>query len=264
MRIFLIVAALVLILISGYQIIRILGAYRQSEALYEDTILEYVTEDRAEPKESDDRTIADEPSKPEKKEPAEWASRISVDLEKLQAENKDIVGWLYFENEEISYPILYSGDNTKYLYTTYTMEDMVSGSIFMEGRNLPDFTDAHTIIYGHNMRNLSMFGRLNYYRGNPEYYKTHEYFQIITNEKYYRYRIFAYKDVSEYAPIYRMTFDSKEEFGAFIEEDIRKGSILDSELEVTKDDRIVTLSTCSGDGLRFTVSAVRVDEEDRA
>ena len=72
--------------------------------------------------------------------------------------NPDVVGWIYFENDDLSYPVLYSGDNDKYLRTTIDGSDATAGAIFIEGGNSPDFQDQNTIVYGHNMRNLSMFG----------------------------------------------------------------------------------------------------------
>lgn len=257
-----------MILIAGYQIIKILRDYQQSDELYEETVLQFATEEAIEPprevKEESSTESTDDTAEPEPvTEPEVWSRKIRVDLEKLQEINADIVGWLYFENEDISYPILFSGDNTKYLRTSYTMKYMTAGSIFLDGRNLPDFSDQHSVIYGHNMKNLSMFGRLRFYRQDADYYKDHEYFQIITNEKYYRYQIFAYKEVSETSDIYRTNFESEEDFGDFIVDEIRKGSYLNSDVETTKDSQIITLSTCTVDGMRFAVSAVRVDEADR-
>ncbi len=255
--------------------------YKKSDVLYEDAVSKYVTENTvdteetmvssapiasSDPIDTEDGNNIENSLESEKKEPAAWSRKVQVDLESLQKINEDIIGWLYFENEDISYPILYSGDNSKYLRTSYTKEYMTAGSIFLEGSNSPDFSDEHTIIYGHNMKNLSMFGKLRYYREDADYYKEHKYFQIITNDKYYRYQIFAYKQVSENADVYCISFESKEAFGEFIDEEIIKGSYLnaeDADVDVTKDNQIITLSTCTVNGMRFTVSAVLVDEEDR-
>ncbi|MBO6215720.1 MAG: hypothetical protein J6N76_09385 [Lachnospiraceae bacterium] len=61
--------------------------------------------------------------------------------------------------ESISYPLLYSGDDY-YLRSNYLKEEEIAGSIYIDGNNSPDLDDAYTLIYGHNMRNLSRFGKL--------------------------------------------------------------------------------------------------------
>ena len=78
----------------------------------------------------------------------------------------------------------------------YLKEEETAGSIYIDGNNSPDLDDAHTLIYGHNMRNLSMFGKLKFYKTEEDYFENHRHFQLITETGVYRYEIFAYKDVS--------------------------------------------------------------------
>ena len=195
-------------------------------------------------------------------DPNAWYHDIEVDIAGLKEQNPDIVGWIYFEDEEsISYPLLYSGDDY-YLRRNYLGEEETAGSIYIEGHNRPDLSDAHTLIYGHNMRNLSMFGKLKYYRTEDDYFDNHRYFQLITEDAAYRYEIFAYKDVSTLTGgIYTTWKYVDKDFKEFVENTIITGSYVDSDLKVDDDTHIVTLSTCSYDSdVRFTVSAVRVDE----
>ena len=125
------------------------------------------------------KTDGDLKTEPED-DPNAWYHDIDVDFAGLKEQNKDIVGWIYFEDEEsISYPLLYSGDDY-YLRRNYLKEEETAGSIYIDGNNSPDLDDAHTLIYGHNMRNLSMFGKLRYYKTEEDYLKTHRYFQLIT------------------------------------------------------------------------------------
>ena len=112
-----------------------------------------------------------------------WYDDIDIDFAGLRSENPDVVGWIYFENEDISYPVMYSGDNSYYLRKTFKREHATAGSIFLEGSNKTDFSDCHTIIYGHNMKNLSMFGKLKYYNRDENYYDSHQYFQILVDGK---------------------------------------------------------------------------------
>lgn len=234
-----------LIGVAGFNIYRIFHDYNSSNNLYDELEDDYVT------------TI----SKEEESEKVPWYEMISVDLASLQEQNSDVKGWIYFENEDISYPILYSGDDDTYLRRTMDKKSATAGSIFIEGMNNPDFEDSHTLIYGHNMRNLSMFGKLKYYKEDPGYYIDHMYFQIIKNDVVYRYQIFAYEDVSEDSFIYAVPYGPTEDFAEFIDQ-IYEISYRQTGAVATKDDKIITLSTCSttsGEG-RFVVHAVRVDE----
>ena len=197
-----------------------------------------------------------------KDDPNAWYHDIGVDFAGLKEQNEDIVGWIYFEDEEsISYPLLYSGDDY-YLRRNYLKEEETAGSIYIDGNNSPDLDDVHTLIYGHNMRNLSMFGKLKYYKTEDGYFENHKFFQLITEEASYRYEIFAYKDVVTLTGgIYTTWKYVDDDFRDFVENTILAGSYVDLDLEVEDATHIVTLSTCSYDsGVRFTVSAVRVDE----
>ena len=141
------------------------------------------------------KTDGDLETEPED-DPNAWYHDIDVDFAGLKEQNEDIVGWIYFEDEEsISYPLLYSGDDY-YLRRNYLKEEETAGSIYIDGNNSPDLDDAHTLIYGHNMRNLSMFGKLKFYKTEEDYFENHRHFQLITETGVYRYEIFAYKDVS--------------------------------------------------------------------
>ncbi|SFO16885.1 sortase B [Pseudobutyrivibrio sp. JW11] len=185
-----------------------------------------------------------------------WDSMIDVDFESLQQINPDVVAWIYVEGTDISYPILYSGDDETYLRTTMEGESAKAGSIFLEGYNYPDFTDSHSIIYGHNMRNLSMFGTLKYYKSEEGYLDEHRYFQIITPDSKMRYEIFSYFDTEAASWVYAVPYSDCEEFDDYISELLRHSyEVVDTE-EVTSADRVVTLSTCSTSGMRFTVHGV--------
>ena len=195
-------------------------------------------------------------------DPNAWYHDIDVDFASLKKQNSDIVGWIYFEEEDsISYPLLYSGDDY-YLHHNYLGEEETAGSIYIDGNNSPDLSDVHTLIYGHNMRNLSMFGKLKYYKTEEDYFDNHRYFQVITENATYRYKIGAYKDVYTLTGgIYTAWKYVDDDFKEFVENTIIAGSYVDSDFAVDDNTHIVTLSTCSYDSdVRFTVSAVRVDE----
>lgn len=187
-----------------------------------------------------------------------WYDRIRVNFEALKERNQDVVGWIFFENEDISYPILYSGDNVRYLRKTLDGKSASAGSIFLDGDNAPDFEDSRSVIYGHNMKNLSMFGRLKYYR-KEDYYEDHQYFQILVEGKVYRYQIFSYFEVPETeTEMCRVDFTADDEFSKYIKT-LQKRSMRDIDIEVDCEDKVVTLLTCYVTGRRTLVNAVRVD-----
>lgn len=191
----------------------------------------------------------------------EWFEWINVDFKGLKKVNRDIIGWIFFENEDISYPVLAGGDNNEYLRTNMTHDSATAGSIFIDCENEIDFNDAHTIIYGHNMKDLSMFGKLKYYYKDAGYYDNHKYFQIITKDKVLRYEIVSYKQVVDNDSIYYVIGSDRTGFNSFAKNQILGGSMIESPIEITDDEYIITLSTCSTSGdERFVVSAVRIDE----
>ena len=83
-----------------------------------------------------------------------------IDFEGLRAMNPDIVAWIYIPDTNVDFPVLMGAENSSYLYTNYKREYSFAGSIFMDVSCDPDFTDQETMIYGHNMHNGDMFGRL--------------------------------------------------------------------------------------------------------
>lgn len=183
-----------------------------------------------------------------------WQDMIDIDFDALTMINPDVVGWIYVEGTDISYPIMYAGDDEAYLRTTIAGEHATAGSIFLEGYNLPDFTDSHNIIYGHNMRNLSMFGSLKFYKSEDNYLDEHRYFQILTPDYKMRFEIFSYFDTEPASWVYAVPYSDSEEFEDYISELLTHSyEKIDLERDITSKDQIVTLSTCSANEMRFTV-----------
>ncbi len=245
-RCILLIVGLVLVVYSGINLYKIFSDYKSSDDLYDKLEHEYI----AERKNTENNT-----------QEKQWYDDISVDFASLKQQNPDVVGWIYFENEDISYPVMYSGDDDYYLRKTFDRQHATAGSIFLEGNNNTDFNDCHTIIYGHNMKNLSMFGKLKYYNRDESYYDEHQYFQILVDGKKYRYQIFSYETVDDSSEEYTVGFEPDETFGKFVDR-MTNSSQKDTGIKPTKDDKIVTLSTCSSSGetYRFVVHGVRVDE----
>lgn len=175
-----------------------------------------------------------------------------IDFGELEAVNEDIVGWLRISALDISYPVVQGADNDFYLHRTFEKEDNFAGCIFLNADNKADFTDQNTIVYGHNMKNGSMFGKLKDFR-EEEVFNKSKYFWMFTDDLIYQYRIFSACVVNKTGLTYQ-TFFVNNEFDEFINAAYAGSEVDTGGVEVTRDDRVMTLSTCTGDdATRFVV-----------
>lgn len=249
-------ALVALVIVSAVNLFILWRDGQRSDALYEETTQKYVTIEEGTKDTQEEAFDTPVQTETEETNEAPWQSLCEVDFDSLKAINEDIIGYLYFENEDIRYPILYSGDNDKYLRATFDGADASAGSIFLEGQNTPDFSDPHTIIYGHNMRNLSMFGKLKFYRQKEDYFDTHRYFQIITPDRKMRYKVETYKNVDANDDIYTVVKTGGTDFVKFANDTVLRDGLRQAEDPIGENNMIVTLSTCSvNDSTRFVVIA---------
>lgn len=100
-----------------------------------------------------------------------------LSFQELQELNPDVFGWLEVYGTNISYPLLQGEDNDKYVHTDVMGNYSASGSLFLDYRNQPDFSDFNSIIYGHHMEKQAMFGELSQFL-NDDYFKEHAYGEI--------------------------------------------------------------------------------------
>lgn len=113
-----------------------------------------------------------------------------VDFEALREINPDLVGWIYIEGTEINYPVVQGADNQYYLKHLFTGEWNSSGCIFLGARNCTDLSDRNSILYGHHMKDGSMFHGLMEYKS-QEYYDEHPTVLFLTPDANYEVKIFA-------------------------------------------------------------------------
>lgn len=170
----------------------------------------------------------------------------AINLAALREVNEDVVGWIRIPNTRIDYPLMQGDDNDYYLKFTWDKQYNSVGSIFLEHTNSPELTDFNTIVYGHNMRDGSMFADLRVY-SLQEYWEAQPYIYIVTDAGVYRYEIFAFLN----ADVDSLTYstnpnrdDTKEEFLDLSLEN----SWIDTGIRPAITDRILTLSTCTGFG----------------
>lgn len=183
---------------------------------------------------------------------------IQPRFEKLQTINENIVGWITIPNSQLNNPVMYSGDNDYYLHHNYLDEESRAGSVFMDFRNDVEGLGRHTILYGHVMRNGSMFGEIAKF-AEQSYADEHSVMTFSTLYENYELQVFAaYETTTDFYYI-ETDFTDDAAFGRFLTE-IQKRSVISMpvDVDVTATDQILTLSTCTtslADNERFVVHA---------
>lgn len=175
--------------------------------------------------------------------------------------NEDIVGWLKIEGTVIDYPVVQADDNDFYLYRDVTRKDNVNGSIFMDYRNRIKEDDHHTILYGHNMKNKSMFSSLLNYES-KWYFENHSMIEFDTIYQNGKWQVFSAYFTDENHDYIRTEFSGTDDYRTFLD-DIKGRSLHSTDVEVTENDIILTLSTCgtASDESRFAVHAKLIKNE---
>ena len=189
---------------------------------------------------------------------------FSVNFDELKSINEDTIGWIRFspKPEEINYPIVQGKDNDEYLHRTFSANENTLGAIFLNVDNKADFSDKNSIIYGHRMKDGSMFRHLQDY-DSQEFWKSNPYFYIYTPDgKKLTYHIFAVGEVEDASEIYQTQFESDDAYLKYLNT-VTGISIYDTGVKVDTGDTMVTLSTCTSanDNHRFVVVGAKESEE---
>lgn len=170
------------------------------------------------------------------------ATPITVDFDTLLAGNSDVVGWLYSVEPDISYPVVQGSDNDYYLSHLYDGTSNSSGSIFMECSNDSTLDDRHTILYGHNMKDGSMFAGLMNYK-TQEYYDEHPTMFYSTPDGDYLIEFYAAYLTDGYESI-PISFTNDDAFVTYAN-GLKSVSYFDSDITIEADDKIISFYTCS-------------------
>lgn len=183
------------------------------------------------------------------------AMLAELDLAALREVNDEVVGWIAIPDTEVYYPILQTSDNDYYLKHTWKKEKSSVGAVFMEYRDLPDFSGFHSMLYGHQMRDGSMFGGLHKY-ADEEYLREHPAIYIVTDAGVQKYDIFAAYEVGVQEVVYQRNIEEKglqQELIDFV----TARAVGDAGAALDADSHILTLSTCTGRGYetRWVVQA---------
>jgi len=248
LRIILIVLALLVAVFAIYQIIAHFEEEKEAETIYSN-FLEYIEE----PTETEDNATLwettgvstegtqDEESELTDPEPQDESLPI-IDFASLQVKYPDVVGWIYSPDTPINYPIVCGKDNNQYLRHLPDGSYNTAGSIFLDYRCEEIGETQNTVIYGHNMKNGTMFSSLTKYKS-QDYYDSHPTVYLSTPEGNYQIELYAGAVVKVSSDIY---LSSPGE--ALLQKalaDVKSKSTFASDVTIEPGENIVTLSTCS-------------------
>lgn len=196
----------------------------------------------------------------------EQSEVIPVKFEELQAVNPDVYAWITVPGTNIDYPILqHASDNSYYLMHNIDGSYGYPGCIYTENMNSKDFTDNNTVIYGHNMKNGSMFAQLHKYE-DPDFFDANREVLIYLPDEVLHYTIFAAHIYDDRHLLYSFDFADPEVYQKYLDSIFSTRDMsanIDKDITVTTDDQIITLVTCIGSqpNNRLLVQAVLTDRE---
>lgn len=169
---------------------------------------------------------------------------LKINFAELTETNPDFRGWLYFPALDISYPVVQGEDNDYYLKRSFEGESVNAGCIFMDSEASGNWSDRNTFVFGHNMRDGSMFGTIKNLLKGTASCEEDPYFYIYTEENVYIYEIFSYYQTGGDSDRYA-TFTSDASYDDYVQW-ATEHSLYASDADFSDRGNIVTLSTCYG------------------
>ena len=172
----------------------------------------------------------------------------TIDFEAIQTnENADIYAWIYIPGTNVDYPVLqHASNDTFYLDHDLQGKKAACGSIYTEKANSKDFNDNHTVLYGHNMKNGTMFKTLHYY-DDKEFFQENKYIYVYTEKDTRVYQIFGAYEYDDRHLLKNFATENAGEYQKSLES-IKKLSDacghFDRDMSLNSSDKIITLSTC--------------------
>lgn len=251
------VLCVILALGSGFMLLREIGQYRESADAYHslESYVDMPKETEPAADKAEDPSVESDAAEETAGTPA--VSLPLVDFDALREISPDIIAWLTLEDTVINYPVTQADDNDYYLHHLHDKTYSKVGCLFADYENAADFSDRNTIIYGHNMRDGSMFASIKDY-ADQAYYDAHPRMFLITPEQGFVMEIFSAfvadpgesgKDTSPW----RLDWQDDGEYAAWLEA-MAGRSVIQSDVAVNSGDRVLTLSTCTNDSAhRFIV-----------
>ena len=192
------------------------------------------------------------------KEDGKDDKKYKINFEELKNKNPNTVAWLKVENTNIEFPVVKANDNSYYLTHNFNKENNSAGWIFADYKNKFNGKDKNIVIYGHNMRDNSMFGTLkNVIK--EEWYnnESDKYITLVTENEYSIYEVFSVYQIEKEDYYIKTDFNSDKEFEEFLQK-IKERSIKDFNIDISKENSILTLSTCANNNkYRVVLHAVK-------
>lgn len=222
------VAALIVACISGYKLVSGLIGYKQADQKYQSL--------QTEAKVTPSTTAGAATAVPE---------TTGINWSYLQSQNPNVAAWINSPNTVIDYPVTYAEDNEYYLSHLFDGTSNYSGCVFIDYRNKHDFADKNTVMYAHYMYNGegTMFTSLHDYV-DQSYYDAHKTITFDTPTALYRMEVMAGIETTGDADYIHLEFSSGDDFLSYVKS-FTDNSTFKSDVTVTANDQIVTLSTCS-------------------
>lgn len=232
-----------LMLFSGYELTGILRSYHDNRVVMAEARQLYGNAEPQPPHleavEAPDAAI----EAPKGKAPqTESSKEARAQFRALLDVNPDVIGWIRIGNTAIDYPVVQGEDNAYYLTRNYKGEEASAGSIFLDFRNDIGKAQPNTVIYGHRMKDGSMFGDLKKFL-KEDFFRDNLAFQYDTLYHSYRAEIFSVYPATADLDYIRTGFESEREYAAFLQS-LQERSLYKTDTVLGAEDRIVTLSTC--------------------
>ena len=188
----------------------------------------------------------------------------SIDFTQLLKQNKDTVGWLIVNNTNINYPVVQTTNNDYYLKHAFDRSKNYAGWVYADFRNNFDTLSKNTVIYAHGRKDGVMFGSLNNALKKNWYTNLeNQIIQLSTIKYNTMWQIFSVYKIEAESYYITTDFSNSDSFGEFVKT-MEERSIYDFGVDVSSDDRLLTLSTCFNDkGTRLVVQAKLVKIQER-
>lgn len=193
--------------------------------------------------------------------PTEPSRFPTIDFAGLQEKNPDVVAWLQIPQlEVINYPVVLGEDNAHYANHSWEGEKSENGAIFLDFRNKGDFSQIHNVVYGHCMKDGSMFQSLGEWEKESVQKTGDRSLLLYLPEETRAYEIFAVERVNALDNrVFKMDYTAGTEWEEALKETVRV-SYMDSEHTLSPDSEVLTLSTCIGGSTRLVVHAVCLEK----
>ncbi len=257
--------AVAVVAIAGYQVFTIHKEYAAADSEYEDIVSSvYIADDTYVPEKTEEPADNGEADTAEEEEASPYFGdgnfpRLVIDHEALKKVNDLYQGWLYVPCLDISYPVVQYTDNEYYLHHTFENTENNSGCIFIDSGNRSGLESYNTIIYGHNMKNGSMFGSMRKILTNSSIIKDDPYIYFYSEDGVRAYQVYSYHRTKPESNdfVYQGT---QMMYWEYIDRALAD-RLEDMDVSVDKSRNSIMLSTCNGSGeskQRLVIHAINV------